>query len=139
MTAMSGWLASSTWVGVVDWVSVLVAALHCVLVLFMVWAPFSRNRHALVAHLLLTPFLWLHWLANDDTCALTMLEKQLRGVSDSHSFFYKLVSPVYKVRDADVRVACWVASVALWLVTVAQVGWSDVVAVLTPASPTTTP
>lgn len=105
----------------------LISALHWAFVLFMAWAPFSSNRTALVLHLVVTPFLWLHWLLNDDTCALTLLEKKIRGLeSDSHSFVYNLVSPVYKVRDADVRVVCWMLSVLLWLVTLSRVSWNDV-------------
>jgi hypothetical protein len=104
----------------------LIWALHLGFVVFMVLTPFVGNRHALVLHALITPFLWLHWILNDDTCALTLLEKRLRGIdNDSHSFFYNLVSPVYKVRDADVKTMCWVMSVLLWLVTLTKVGWAD--------------
>lgn len=103
-----------------------VSALHCAFVLFMAWAPFSGNRVALVMHLLLTPFLWVHWLCNDDTCALTVLERRLRGVDDDDSFFYALVSPVYKVRDDMVRWVAWLASVVLWLVTLSRTSVQDV-------------
>jgi len=108
----------------------LVSVLHTAFVLFMIWAPFSSNRTALVLHLTITPFLWIHWILNDDTCALTLLEKKLRGCDDSSSFFYALVSPVYKVRDADVRSASWLLSVVLWLVTLSKVGWNDVMQVM---------
>lgn len=109
------------------WGAALVSLLHWAFILFMLWAPFSSSRTALVLHLLVTPFLWVHWLLNDDTCALTLLEKKMRGLSDDgSSFFYALVSPVYKVRDGDMRVACWVASVALWLVTLSRVSRADV-------------
>ena len=109
----------------------LISALHWAFVLFMAWAPFSSSRTALVLHLIVTPFLWLHWLLNDDTCALTLLEKQVRGLQDdSKSFFYALVSPVYKVRDRDVRVTAWMLSVALWLVTLSRVGRADVLEAL---------
>lgn len=107
----------------------LVSLLHAAFVVFMVWAPFSGNRTALVLHLLVTPFLWLHWLLNDDTCVLTLVEKQLRGCEDSSSFFYALVSPVYRVRDEQVRVGVWVASALLWLATLRHVGWADVLEV----------
>jgi hypothetical protein len=39
---------------------------------------------------------------------------------------HALVSPVYKIRDAHVRLACWMGSLALWLVTLSKVGWGDV-------------
>lgn len=109
----------------------LISALHWLFVLFMVWAPFSSNRTALVLHLIIAPFLWIHWLLNDDTCALTLLEKKVRGIDDdSKSFFYALVSPVYKVRDEELRAVSWMASVLLWAVTLTKVGWADVTDVL---------
>ena len=94
-----------------------VGALHLALVAFMLLAPFSANRSVLVAHFVAAPFLWLHWALNEDTCALTALEKALRGVDDDGSFVHAVVSPVFKIRDADARVASWYASLALWLVT----------------------
>jgi hypothetical protein len=39
----------------------------------------------------------------------------------SESFFYNLVSPVYKIRDEEIRVAAWWASIALWFVTLSKV------------------
>ncbi len=107
--------------------SALIWTLHLVLVGFMALAPFSSNPAILVAHLVATPFLWLHWLLNNDACALTLLEQQLRGgVPARQTFMHALVSPVYKVSDADVRSVAWLASGLLWLVTLARVRWSDV-------------
>lgn len=103
-----------------------VAALHLLFVAFMLYAPFGASRELLVLHVLLTPFLWMHWLLNDDTCALTVLECKLRGVEPSASFFHRVVSPVYKLRDEDVRVAVWVGSVALWAVSVSRVTRRDI-------------
>lgn len=114
-----------------SWIPVLMAwavgVLHVVFIAFMLTAPFSSNRTLLATHVVVTPFLWLHWWLNDDTCALTIVEKKLRGISDDDkSFVHALVSPVYKIRDADVRVASWYASITLWLVAVARVTWEDV-------------
>ncbi len=106
-------------------------ALHLAFVAFMMWAPFSRNRIALLTHLVVTPFLWVHWLLNADTCALTVLERYLRGVDASDSFFHALVGPVYKIPDAGVRALAWIGSVALWIRTARQVGWADLMDELT--------
>lgn len=111
----------------VAWV---IRAMHVAYVAFVALAPFSGNRAALVLHALTTPVVWLHWILNDDRCALTVLEKAVRGVDDDASFFHALVSPVFRVEDGDVRAACWVVSIALWAVTVNQLTWADVVAEL---------
>ena len=100
----------------------VVWVLHMAFVAFMVLAPFSDDDEFVTLHFLGTPFLWLHWALNDDTCALTLLEKNLRGIrADNKSFFHSLVSPVYKIRDEHVRVLAWGASVVLWFVSASKV------------------
>lgn len=95
--------------------------LHVLFVLWVFVTPFTNNEPMLVLHLIVMPFLWFHWLLNDDTCALTLAERTLRGVPSEESFFHNLVSPVYKIRDSDLRSASWAISVLLWLATLAKV------------------
>lgn len=95
--------------------------LHILFVLWVLVVPFTNNEPMLVLHLFVLPFLWFHWWVNDDTCALTLAERSLRGVPSEDSFFHNLVSPVYKIQDSDVRSASWVISILLWLVTLAKV------------------
>lgn len=95
--------------------------LHIAFVLWVMVVPFTNNEPMLVLHLVVMPFLWFHWLLHDDTCALTLMERHLRGVSHDESFFHNLVSPVYKINDSDVRSASWVVSILLWLLTLSKV------------------
>ena len=106
---------SSAWLANVVWV------LHLLFLLWVVIVPFTSNEPMLVLHLVVMPFLWVHWLMNDDTCALTLMERHLRGVPSEESFFHKLVSPVYKIRDSQVRGLSWFISVGLWLITLSKV------------------
>lgn len=116
------------------WLALVVGLAHAAFLAFMVLAPFSSNRQALVLHALVTPFLWVHWALNDDTCFLTLVEKRLRGVHDNNdSFMHQLVSPIYAIRDADVRAWSWAASIALWLVTLSRVRRRDFVDFMTAA------
>ena len=96
-------------------------AIHLLFVAWSVVVPFTNNEPMLVLHLFVMPFLWFHWLLNDDTCALTLMERHLRGVSSDDSFFHALVSPVYKIQDKDVRSVSWLLSVVLWLITLSKV------------------
>lgn len=118
------------------WLAAAIRVLHVAFALFMVWAPFSGcsgNTTALVAHALVTPLVWVHWALNDDTCALTVLEKRVRGCDDASSFMYHLVGPVYRMAtDADVRAWSWAVSVVLWTVSASQVSWADVVEAFRP-------
>ena len=99
--------------------------LHILLVLWVIVTPFTNNEPMLVLHLLMIPFLWMHWLLNDDTCALTLIEQKLRGLDPSEcaekSFFFNLVSPVYKIQDDAMRQVAWIASIGLWMVTLGKV------------------
>ncbi len=90
----------------------LVALTHVLLVAFVCVAPWSSVPWVVALHAVLLPFLWVHWILNDDTCALSQLEAHLRGVPVDSSFVHRLVSPVYMVHDSSV----WLISVALWCV-----------------------
>lgn len=103
----------------------LIWLLHMLFILWVVVTPFTDNEPMLVLHALVIPFLWLHWWLMDDTCFLTLVEQRLRGLPADQvpekSFFFKLVSPVYKIKDSEVRKGAWIASVVLWAVTVRKV------------------
>lgn len=81
----------------------IISFLHLLLVIFVVAVPFLPNVDwkILAIHVTLTVCLMLHWLMNSDTCALTLLESALLGVDEKQSFMYKLVSPVYKIKDEN--------------------------------------
>lgn len=95
--------------------------LHILFVIWVLVVPFTSNEAMLVLHLIMLPFLWFHWKVHDDTCALTLIERGLRGVPAEESFFHNLVSPVYKIQDSDLSSLCWVISILLWLVTLSKV------------------
>ena len=99
----------------------IVFVLHILFVLWALIVPFTNNEPMLVLHMITMPFLWLHWWIHDDTCALTLAERYLRGVECKESFFHNLVSPVYKIEDQDVRQVSWWLSIILWLVTMSKV------------------
>lgn len=100
----------------------LICIIHIIVVLFVIAVPFTNNDALLTLHFITLPFIWLHWMLNDDTCALTVLEATCRGMTieeakSGKSFFHNLVSPVYKIEDDDVRSIAWSVSIILWLVT----------------------
>jgi hypothetical protein len=100
--------------------------LHLLFVLWVLITPFTNSEPMLILHLIMMPFLWMHWWINDDTCSLTMIEMKLRGLEygtedAQKSFFYNLVSPVYRIQDGDVRSVAWLLSLLLWLITLTKV------------------
>ena len=94
----------------------LVCLAHLAFVGFVLLAPFSSDPGTLRMYVLLMPFVWLHWVLNDDTCALTMLECKLRGVQATESFVHRIVSPVYKLPEQQSRLLAWLVSGGLWAV-----------------------
>ena len=83
----------------------IVKFIHSMMVLFFVIAPFSRNCEWIVLHSLLVPFLFLHWLTNNDTCALTEIEKLLSNKTENtDTFIGSIVSPIFKLSSNDTKI-----------------------------------
>jgi hypothetical protein len=74
----------------------IIYLLHILYILFIILTPFSNSNYFLVLHVITIPFMLLHWILNDDTCALTLIEKQLRrDTNNNNCFTYQLISPIY--------------------------------------------
>jgi hypothetical protein len=70
-----------------------------VLVVFIIITPFIGNEYFLTLHLLIVPFIVLHWITNQSVCALTEIEKFITNKKiDDETFFGQLVGPVYKFK-----------------------------------------
>ena len=74
----------------------LIRAIHVCFIAFVLLAPFCPFELLLTYHLMIIPFLWFHWIINDNTCALTMIESKLRGVEPSTTFVGSVVNPIYE-------------------------------------------
>jgi hypothetical protein len=83
----------------------IVTLLHTLFVLFVVLAPFVNSNYILLLHACSMPFLMLHWFVNDDTCVLTIIERQLRKqiygeeYEEEDCFTCNLIKPVYNFVD----------------------------------------
>ncbi len=53
----------------------LISVLHVMVILFVVCAPFSNSNYLLIMHLIIIPFILLHWYINNNNCSLTAIEK----------------------------------------------------------------
>lgn len=92
--------------------------LHLGFIAWMVYAPFSGNDRFLVLHAMVCPLLILHWLTSSTGCALTLLEKHVRGLDDDNeSFIHKIVAPIYVIDDSDLKKVVFGVTIGLWLVT----------------------
>lgn len=100
-----------------------VRLVHYLVVAFFLLAPFSDDQRILTMHLIGVPFLMLHWITNQSTCALTEIEKYLSGKEfDEETFIGSIVAPVYKFQSRDnLDIVLWVTLIFLWIFTLQKV------------------
>jgi hypothetical protein len=99
----------------------LINILHLLLILFIVITPFLNTNYYLLIHIIIVPFIILHWLTNSNVCALTIGEYYLREkitgvpVQNQDSFFARLVEPVYDFKKNNQAEAIIIYSFTLAL------------------------
>lgn len=107
--------------------SAVISLVHAAIFGWALVAPFSRSRFLRVSYVIFAPFLMLHWILNDDTCALTALECTLRGLDDcSASYVHRVVSPLYKLQDSEASLIAWTYTLASWAYAASSVSMADV-------------
>jgi hypothetical protein len=84
-----------------DSILILINVLHIIVILFIIGAPFSNSNYLLVLHIIVVPFIMLHWVLNNNTCCLTVTEKFIREKTngkkscDEECFSYQFIAPIY--------------------------------------------
>lgn len=103
----------------------LIIILHFAFVLFIVVTPFIGNNYFLILHAIIVPFVILHWYLNDNTCALTLMEKNIRYQlygkmpDPDECFTHNLIAPIYDFRKNNEDSSCiiYTVTLALWVYT----------------------
>jgi hypothetical protein len=105
----------------------LINVIHILVILFVVITPFTNSLFLLSLHSFIVPFIMLHWLLNNDTCAITIAEKFVRTkmnggqvVNDNDCLSYKVIGPVYNFMNDNVDYSkwTWTMTFTLWLITI---------------------
>jgi hypothetical protein len=79
----------------------LIKALHLAIIIFIVIVPFLNKNYFLLLHIITVPFIMFHWILNNNTCALTLVEHYItekitgKPVDPRESFMSNLINPVY--------------------------------------------
>lgn len=109
----------------------LISILHLAFIFFVVGVPLFINTNCiLLLHAIIVPFMMAHWFANDNMCALTMLEKHVRtqvygdeeGSKIDDCFTCRLIEPVYdfdKNFDKFQKIL-YITVVILWIITLCR-------------------
>ena len=74
----------------------VVKLVHIIIRFFLVATPFIGTDYWLSLHLMVIPFVLLHWLTNQTVCFLTEMEKLLTRKDGDQTFFGQVFTPVYK-------------------------------------------
>ena len=124
-----------------EFVATLIQFIHFLVMVFIMTVPFLGSEYWLTLHIIVIPFIMLHWMTNQTVCALTEIEKFMRGgLKDDETFFGQLVTPIYKsesfigkmmapfykFEDEDTeKLAVWIGLTLLWLVTLFKLQQTD--------------
>lgn len=115
-----------------DGLILLISVIHLIVVIFILVAPFSNSNYLISLHIIIVPFIVLHWVLNNNTCCLTMAEKYIReknagqsgqsgqSVKDDDCFTYKLVAPIYDFNknNETFSILIYILTIGLWSVSV---------------------
>ena len=109
-----------------DIILFLINIIHILVIIFVVIAPFTNSNLFLLLHSIVVPFIMIHWILNNDTCAITLMEKyvriQMNGgdyVDDKDCISYKVIGPIYNFMNEHVDYSrwTWIMTSMLWFVT----------------------
>jgi predicted PurR-regulated permease PerM len=79
----------------------MVFIFHLLIVLFVLFAPFTHIPAILILHITFSICLLLHWYSNSDVCSLTVLESHLRGMKRTDTFTHQFIGPVYNISSSN--------------------------------------
>ena len=98
--------------------------LHILVILFVIFGPFSNIPSILIIHIAFSFSLLVHWLANNNACSLTYLESQLRGIDVKDSFTYQFISPVYDISKTDWSRICYIITIIVLSISIYKLSTS---------------
>jgi hypothetical protein len=104
----------------------LITFIHILFILFVIVIPFTNNNYFLLLHAIIVPFVMLHWILNDNTCILTIIEKNMReqlyGVvpDKEECFTCQLIEPIYDFKNnyESMSTAIYLITIGLWFISV---------------------
>ena len=75
----------------------LIRIIHWALILFLLIIPFVGSEYFLTIHLIILPFIVLHWVTNQSVCALTEIEKFMTGKENDYETFFGQIMDVNQI------------------------------------------
>ena len=97
---------------------------HIIIILFIILAPLINNPLILILHITFSLCLFIHWICNSDICFLTLLECQLRGVSQNNSFIYQFINPIYNISSYKYTTMIWIITLIMFFISIYKLYYS---------------
>lgn len=102
----------------------MIQLLHFIFVLFVLLVPLTNSNYLLFLHSIFIPFLILHWICNDNTCVLTIIERKLRkdiykeDYVEEDCLTCQLIEPVYdfKKNYQGFTNIIYAITISLWVI-----------------------
>ena len=89
----------------------IISVLHILVVLFVIFAPFSNVLYILILHVSFAICLLLHWKNNSDVCSLSILESKLRNLDYTETYMHRLISPIYTISESELSKLCYIVTI----------------------------
>jgi hypothetical protein len=90
-----------------------ISIFHTLVILFVLFAPFTNTPAILLLHITFAICLLVHWWANNNICALSYMESKLRGTDYTESFTHKCIAPVYDISKTEWSKICQIITIIL--------------------------
>ena len=109
-----------------DTLLLLINILHLIIIIFVLAVPFSDSNYLIFLHIIIIPFIMIHWVFNNNTCCLTVAEKFIRQktigtkIKEEDCFTYQLIAPIYDFNKNHEAFATfiYILTTCLWLISV---------------------
>lgn len=101
----------------------IIFVIHLFILVAAVFVPlFVKDTRWLEMYSLFVPFVFFHWVTNDDTCCLTQLEIYFTGQEKTKTFMSRVLDPVYNVSDDASGRLIKLVAFALWMLVQVRLG-----------------
>jgi len=85
----------------------LIFIFHTIIVLFVLFAPFTKIPAILILHITFCICLLVHWYSSSNICSLSLMESKFRGLNYTETFTHKFISPIYDISESNWIIMCY--------------------------------
>ena len=103
----------------------LIFIFHCLVVLFVLFAPFTNITALFILHITFCFSLIVHWYSNSNVCSLSIMESYLRGDTRENTFTHQFIAPIYEISESEWNYIIWIATIILLCISIYKLYHSE--------------